>query len=117
MTAVASGVKTPEGCVPDGTAEAVPSRLRAVNGRTISSGAEAPNMAKHLTSERKLRPHKEQSLSANRETRPPSELPASSKTARSLLRRPRAKRSPQRCTASNTPLLAVIVVGSQADRP
>jgi hypothetical protein len=48
--------------VPDGTAEAVPSRLRAVNGRTISSGAEAPNMAKHLTSERKLRHHKEQEL-------------------------------------------------------
>jgi hypothetical protein len=39
-----------------GTADAVPSRLRAVNGRTISSGAEAPKMAKHLTSEWKLRP-------------------------------------------------------------
>ncbi len=103
--------------MPDGTAEAVPSRLRAVNGRTISSGAEAPNMAKHLTSERKLRPHKEQSLSANRETRPPSELPASSKSARSLLRRARRRRSPWRCRASTTPFWPVIVVVSKAERP
>ena len=74
-------------------------------------------MAKHLTSERKLRPHKEQSFSANREARPPSELPASSKSARSLLRGARRRRSPWRCRASTTPFWPVIVVVSKAERP
>jgi hypothetical protein len=67
-------------------------------------------MAKHLTSQRKLRPHNEQSFSANRETRPPSELPASSKSARSLLRRVRRRRSPWRCRASTTPFWPVVRV-------